>query len=352
MDELHIHLRITEVIQETQDTFTYRLERTNGQPVPYQAGQFLTFLITLHDVEYRRSYSFSSTPGIDNFLAVTIREKQNGEISRYILRHWKTGDEVTALLPSGRFTIDTITTTPRDIFLLGAGSGITPLFSLLKYILHQEPSAHIKLIYSNTSKGRTIFYKQLQQLAGQYPDQLKILHLFSNEPTDDKILLRRLSNSSLEPLIQQQLQYRKEDAQFFVCGPPDYMRMGLLTLTFMGFESAQVHKENFVVNTASQLARIGIPDDASLKQVTLHLHGGTYQLSIPGNRNILGAALLQHIPMPYSCKGGVCGSCTARCTKGKVWMALNEVLTDKEIAEGFILTCTGYAVSAEVVIEI
>ncbi|PSL22610.1 iron-sulfur cluster-binding domain-containing protein [Chitinophaga ginsengisoli] len=349
MDELYIHLRIREVIAETQDAFTYRLETIDGRPLAYQAGQFITFLIYLHGTEYRRSYSFSSAPGIDPYPSVTIREKQNGEISRHILHYWKAGDQVTALLPSGRFTLPGHTSSPRDIFLLGAGSGITPLFSLLKDILHNEPGAHIKLIYSNTSEERTIFHKHLQELAKQFPQQLHIILLFSN---DSEHMVRRLSNLSLEPLVQQQLRYRAADAQFFVCGPPEYMRMILLTLTYMGFEEEQLHKENFVVNTAPQLARIGTPEDSSMKNVELHLRGGVHKLSIPGNHNILGEALAQGIAIPYSCKGGVCGSCTARCTKGEVWMALNEVLTDKEIEQGFVLTCTGYAVSAAVVIEI
>ncbi|PWV54248.1 ferredoxin--NADP reductase [Chitinophaga sp. S165] len=349
MDELYIHLRIREIIAETADAFTYRLETIDGQPLEYQAGQFITFLIYLHGTEYRRSYSFSSTPGIDPYPSVTIREKQNGEISRHILHHWKAGDEITALLPSGRFTLPGHATTPRDIFLFGAGSGITPLFSLLKDILHNEPTAHVKLIYSNTSENRTIFHQQLQELAAKFPQQLHIIRLYSGDPDH---IVRRLSNLSLEPLVKQQLSHRKEDAQFFLCGPPEYMRMILFTLTFMGFAEEQLHKENFVVNTAPQLARIGVPEDTSMKNVELHLRGGVHKLSIPGNHNILGEALAQGIAIPYSCKGGVCGSCTARCTKGEVWMALNNVLTDKEIEQGFVLTCTGYAVSAEVVIEL
>lgn len=350
MDELYVNLRIREVVKETTDTFTYRLETVDGQPLDYQAGQFITFLIYLHGTEYRRSYSFSSAPGIDAYPSVTVREKQNGEISRHILRNWKAGDQLTALLPSGRFTLPGYSTIPRDIFLFGAGSGITPLYAILKDVLHHEPTAHVKLVYSNPSEQRTIFHKQLLELSAQYPDQLHIIHLYSSEPPDH--LVRRLSNMSLEPLVQQHLRYNKQDAQFFVCGPPEYMRMALLTLTFMGFEEEQLHKENFVVNTAPQLARIGVPDDTSLKNVTLHLRGGIHTLSVPGNRNILSAALAEGIAIPYSCKGGVCGSCTARCTKGKVWMALNNVLTDKEIEQGFVLTCTGYAASAEVAIEI
>ncbi len=349
MDELYIHLRIREIIAETADAFTYRLETIDGQALEYQAGQFITFLIYLHGTEYRRSYSFSSTPGIDPYPSVTIREKQNGEISRHILHHWKAGDEIMALLPSGRFTLPGHATNPRDIFLFGAGSGITPLFSLLKEILHNEPTAHVKLIYSNTSENRTIFHQQLQELATKFSQQLHIIRLYSGDPDH---IVRRLSNLSLEPLVKQQLRYRKEDAQFFLCGPPEYMRTILFTLTFMGFAEEQLHKENFVVNTAPQLARIGVPEDTSMKNVELHLRGGVHKLSIPGNHNILGEALAQGIAVPYSCKGGVCGSCTARCTKGKVWMALNNVLTDKEIEQGFVLTCTAYAVSAEVVIEL
>ncbi|MBW8685746.1 ferredoxin--NADP reductase [Chitinophaga rhizophila] len=350
MDELYIYLRIKEVIAETADTRTYRLETVNGEALTYLAGQFITFLIHLHGIEYRRSYSLSSAPGIDPYLAVTIREQQNGEISRHILRSWKAGDHLTALLPSGRFTLPGYSTSPRDIFLLGAGSGITPLYAILKDILHHEPSAHIKLVYSSPSEQRTIFHKQLQELALSYPDQLHIIYLYSSESPDH--MIRRLSNLTLEPMVLQHLRYNKQDAQFFVCGPPEYMRMALLTLNFMGFEEEQLHKENFVVNTAPQLARIGIPEDASLKDVELHFRGNVHKLTIPGNHNILAAALAEGISIPYSCKGGVCGSCTAHCTKGKVWMALNNVLTDKEIAQGFVLTCTGYAASAEVVIEI
>ena len=347
MDDLYLQLRITEIIKETPDAFTYRFENT----ITYQAGQFLTFLITLHGTEYRRSYSFSSTPGIDPYPAVTIREKENGEISRYILRNWKKGDILTAIQPSGRFTLTT-STTPRDIFLLGAGSGITPLYSLLKQTLHQEPTAHVKLIYSNATHERTIFYDQLQTLQAQFKDQLHIMYLFSSDPPEDKITYRRLSNLLLEPLVNEQMRFKSTDARFFVCGPPDYMRMIMLTLTFMGFAEEQLHKENFVVNTSPQLARMGTPDDKTIKEVLLKTKQGEYKLSVPGNMTILNAAMAQGITLPYSCRGGVCGSCTARCPEGKIWMAWNEVLTDKEIAQGFILTCTSYPVSAAVKIEL
>jgi ring-1,2-phenylacetyl-CoA epoxidase subunit PaaE len=349
---VYLRLRITDIIKETPDTFTYRLENTGPEPVAYQAGQFLTFIIQLHGAEYRRSYSFSSTPGIDPYLAVTIREKENGEISRYILRHWQVGDIVTAVQPSGRFTLDTLAETPRDIFLMGAGSGITPLFSLLKHILHHEPGARVTLVYSSPSRERTIFFQQLEALQDKFGAQLNCIYLFSNQAPEEQGLLRRLSNLLLEPLVNEALTHNKADAQFFICGPPDYMRMITLTLTFMGFNAGQLHKENFVVNTGVKLEKIGRPQDASVKKVVLHVGGHTHHMEVPGNQNILSKALEQGIALPYSCKGGVCGSCTAKCTSGKVWMAVNEVLTDKELSQGLVLTCVGYPVSDTVEISL
>lgn len=346
---MYLQLKIVAVKDETPGTRTYYLENTAPEPVVYQAGQFLTFIIQLYNKEHRRSYSFSSTPGIDEHMAVTIREKENGEISRYLLRTWKPGDIITAVEPSGRFTFEPATG-ERDIFLMAAGSGITPVFSLLKQMLREEPAAKITLIYSNTTPERTIFYEQLRTLENGHP-RLKILFLFSNDP-DNHHTYRRLNNILLELLVNEHLLFHKDAAQFFLCGPPEYMRMILLTLHFMGFGDAQLHKENFVITTEAKLARTSLPTDDTPRQVNILLRNETYTLAIPANQTILSYALEHDVPLPYSCKGGVCGSCTALCTSGKVWMSVNEVLTDKELAEGLVLTCVGYPVSDQIDIEL
>lgn len=345
--DLYIQLRITAIIQETPDTLTYRLEEVQGKPVPYKAGQFLTFLIQLHGEEYRRSYSLCSTPGIDPFMAVTIKRITNGEISRFIHRTWKVGDEVKSLLPSGRFTLDSMPDTKRDIFLLGAGSGITPLFSLLQEALHRETAAHITLIYSNRDEKNTIFRQQILNLQQQFADRFTILWILS-DPADTVTTYRRMNNGLLEMIAPQHLKYERDKAQFFICGPSAYMRMVQFTLTFMGFSKSQLHKENFVVNTEAQIAKTEIPQDSSIKQVLLQHLGKETTFPVPGNETILHAALRQGIELPYSCKGGVCGSCIARCAEGKVWMSVNEVLTDRELSQGLVLTCTGYAQSDKV----
>jgi ring-1,2-phenylacetyl-CoA epoxidase subunit PaaE len=350
MNDLYIQLRITAIIPETPDTFTYRFEAVDGKPVLYQAGQFLTFLIVLHGKEIRRSYSLSSTPGIDPHPSVTIKRVTNGEISRHIIRHWQISDIVTSLLPSGRFTLESMPDIKRDLFLIAAGSGITPLFSILKHALKWETAAHITLIYSTRNSANTIFYQQILALQQQYPERLTILWLFS-DPEEATGIFRRMSNSLLEIIAPKHLKYDPELAQFFLCGPAEYMRMVQFTLVFLGFNPAHIHKENFVVNTEAKIARIQIPQDTSIRQVLLNMKGKEQVLEVPGNESILHAALRQDVHLPYSCKGGVCGSCIAKCTGGKVWMSVNEVLTDKELAQGLILTCTGYAQSDQVTLE-
>ncbi|MFB6455625.1 flavin reductase family protein [Chitinophaga sp. Hz27] len=348
---MYLQLRITAIIKETEDTRTYLLENTDNTPITWLPGQFLTFLITLHGITHRRSYSISTTPGIDPLPAITVRRKENGEISRHILHNWQEGDIISAIAPSGRFTPVAPMATPRDIFLLAAGSGISPVFSILKYLLHKEPTAHIKLIYSNSSPDRAIFLEQIQLLEKQYPQQLQVIYLYSNDP-DATHSYRRLSNILLETMVKQYMRYQPADAHFYLCGPPDYMRMIMFTLTFTGFSQEQLHKENFVVNTAVKIEKTGIPEDASLKDLTIRLDGQEYELKIPGNKTILQYALEHSIAMPYSCKGGVCGSCTARCRGGKISMSVNEVLTDREIGNGFILTCVGYVSESPAIIEL
>ncbi len=351
MDELYIQLRIAAVKKETDDTFTYCFERTDGESLDYKAGQFLTFIIPLHGTEYRRSYSLSSTPGISPNPSVTVKWRENGEVSRHIIRHWQVGDVVTTLLPSGRFTLNTQPALKRDIFLMGAGSGITPLYGLLRQALKEEPQSKVTMIYSAKNEQQTIFYNELKALASEHTHRFTLLFFFS-DPTEDSVFtFRRIGNTLLETLAPKHIAYAKSDAQFFICGPLEYMRMCMFTLTFMGFAEEQLHKENFTVNTRFLIQKAGVPNDSSPKQVMLTRQGKTVALEVAGNQNILQTALNKGITIPYSCKGGVCGSCTARCSEGKVWMAANEVLTDKEVADGLILTCVAYPVTDVVKIE-
>jgi len=345
-----LQLRIRRIIPQTPEAATFEFETTAGTPLSYRPGQFLTLLVTVNGRELRRSYSFSSTPGIDPFPAVTVKRVANGEVSRHLLTHWREGDVVTALPPAGRFTSDSSPEAPRDVFLVGAGSGVTPLFSLLKALLRDEPNSRITLIYSNRNEHTALFWREINALTETHAN-LTTIHLLSDPTPATRHYLGRLNIGLLEQLVTGHLHFDRDRAEFYVCGPFPYMRMVRMTLVFMKFREEQIHRENFVVEALSA-ARQPPPHDPSPRRVTLHVGKRTYQLVVPGNRTILQVALEYDVPLPYSCLGGVCSTCSAVCTEGVVRMTLNEVLTARDLAAGWVLTCVGYPDSEAVTLRI
>ena len=346
MTDDFLQLRIIQIVPETPDAKSYFLESVDGKPVSHRAGQFLTLILTHHGHEVRRSYSLSSMPGEP--LRLTIKRLENGEISRYLLATLRVGDVLTSLHPAGRFTLDDNQT--GDLVFLGAGSGITPLFSLLKQVLFTEPDRRITLLYSNPSERAILFRKELDDLLQQFPDRFRLLYLLSN-PSEDWLGLRgRLNNVMLERLLPNLVGTSDwQTLHFYVCGPGDYMRMIQFTLIFSGFRLEQIRRENFVVE---QVFLAPPPALAKDRTVLLRFRGREVEIQVPAYKSILQAALDEGISLPYSCRGGRCSTCAARCTAGSVHMTINDVLTERDLREGWVLTCTGYPESDGVVIEI
>ncbi len=347
--EQTITLRIREIIHEAIETKTFVFERTDGRLVEYQAGQFLTFLISQHGHEIRRSYSMSSAPSVDPFPAITVKRVANGEISRFWMDHAEVGDELTALLPSGRFTLDAHEdplTEDSELFMFGAGSGINPLYSMIKETLTTRPGNKITLIYANRSEDHAIFFQSLQQWQSRYPERLKIIHYFSQPSESWEGLPGRINNSRLEKLMKELVKGQGENARFYLCGPMPLMRTVTITLVFLGFRKEHIRKENFVV-PVPPAPRIELED----RPVKIRFRETDYQLLVPANISILQAALNNGIKLPYSCKGGICSTCAGVCRSGKVQMTINDVLSDQEVKQGWILTCTGYPEDNEVFIE-
>ncbi|CCH56425.1 oxidoreductase FAD/NAD(P)-binding domain protein [Fibrisoma limi BUZ 3] len=352
MNDEFLYLRITEIRAETPDAKSYWLEPVDGRRVPYRAGQFLTLIIEHGGHEVRRSYSLSSAPDVDQQLRLTIKRITNGEISRHLLDTLQVGDVLTSLPPAGRFTIDS--NQPGDLLLLGAGSGITPLFSILKHSLHVEPGRRITLLYSSSNERNVIFRDELDDLQRQFPGRFRLLYLLSN-PADDWHRLRgsvqpgRLNNMMLERLLPTLAGPDLNTVRCYVCGPADYMRMVQFTLVFSGLSPEQIRRENFVID---QVVQTPPPALAVDRTVLLRFRGREIDIQVPAYKSILQAALDEGVSLPYSCKGGRCSTCAARCLSGSVHMTINDVLTDKDLRDGWILTCTGYPESDGVIVEI
>jgi ring-1,2-phenylacetyl-CoA epoxidase subunit PaaE len=340
-----LHWKIINIIDETPETKTYVLEATDNRAVSYDAGQFLTFLIPFRGREIRRSYSLSSTPGVDKHVSITVKKKINGELSRYIHENWHKGTLVTSIAPAGLFRIATRPDARRHFYFIAAGSGIVPVFSLLKKVLHFEPGSRATLIYQNYDEAHIIFHTSLQQLEKQFGDRFHRIDLLSR-PLHAQHKPHRLNNALLEGLIRA-THHLNDTTLFYTCGPLLFMKMVEFTVRVMGFAAEQVRKENFTVDT--------IPPppftlEPAPRQVTVHYGQETFRFTSAWPRTILQAALDNHIALPYSCRGGRCSSCVARCVSGSVKMSINDVLTDKDMREGLVLTCVGYA-ETDVVLE-
>jgi ring-1,2-phenylacetyl-CoA epoxidase subunit PaaE len=339
MTEDILKLKVKRIKWETPDTATFYLSSVAGSLIPYIAGQFITLIFNHRQEEIRRSYSLSSSPD-ERYLAITIKRITNGEISRFMLTKIKEGDVLNALAPAGRFIIRD-NQQKKDIFLFAAGSGITPIFSQLKYILNREGESRLVLIYSSQNAASVLFKDELDKLAAKHPERLTIIHLLSSEAN-------RLNTDKVEKLVKQHVKFNLAEAEFYLCGPFAYMRMIRFDLVYMGIDQEKIRRENFVLETVAVTSGYtSFPP----KNIKIKYHDELHDIVVGENQSILQAALQNNIPLPYSCRGGVCSTCMMKCAGGKVEMVKNDVLTDADLAQGWILTCTGHPLDDGVVIS-
>jgi ferredoxin-NADP reductase len=334
-----LQLKVEAVKWELPDAATFFFTEISGKKINYKAGQFITLVFNHHNDEIRRSYSLSSAPD-EVFLSITVKRIANGEISRFLLTKVKLGDILNAVEPTGRFTI-TGFEEEKDIFLFAAGSGIVPIFSQLKFILKRPGKSRLTLIYSNQNEHSVLFNDEISELSVKHPFRFKAINMLSSEGD-------RLNNQIVEQVVNDNLKFALPNAEFYTCGPFTYMRMIRLTLLFMGLEPGQIRKENFVLETVPVTQSfINFPP----RNIRIHFNNETYDLVVGENQSILQAALQNNIPLPYSCRVGDCSTCAAICKSGKVEIVKNDVLTDADLAAGWILTCTGHPLTDDVVID-
>ena len=342
---LYKTLRVTGIKKETADCKTFFLATTDGEELLYQSGQFLTFVFFKRNEEERRSYSISSAPVLKEPLSVTIKRVENGEYSRKLTDHTKPGDLLTSIGAGGFFVLPEDIKQCQQIFFIAAGSGIAPVYSLIKTILYQHPHIKVVLIYSNTSRQTTIFLDELDKLSVAFAGRFTIEFLFSGAQNLERA---RLSKWLLEILLTTYSKAPWQTTLFYLCGPFDYMRMATIALLENKVPLHNIRKENF----AGLQPEIKIPPpDIEKHAVEIHIGGKLYSINTQYPQTILQSAKKSGIKLPYSCEAGRCGSCAATCSSGSVWMSYNEVLLDEEIEKGKVLTCVGYPVGGDVIIH-
>ena len=316
---------IRDIIDEAAGMKTLVLERRNGEPTPYQAGQFLTLLFSSHGHDLRRSYSFSSAPGVDAFPAITVKRVINGEVSRHLLDHLRVGDVLTALPPAGRFTLDVAGEHAGETVFIAAGSGVVPVFSLLKAVRMVRPHARLRVLTQQHDTASSPFRGAMAAMGLEWAENLTVRD-------------GRLTKDKLEEWVRG-AGVVGGGAYVYLCAPFEFMRMAQIVLRTMGVADERIRREHFTVGPVPPAPPVF---DATPKKVLVRAAvDRTFVVTWP--ESILTAALRQGVPLPYSCRAGRCSSCVARCRKGSVRMTHNEVLTEQDLRDGLVLTCVGYA---------
>lgn len=319
-------------------TFTFK----EGHGISYKAGQYLTFVLTQNNEEIRRSYSIVSSPHLNEPLTIGVKRVENGAFSRRLIDSAKPGDELLTTGAGGLFTLPGNLQNYRQLFFLAAGSGITPILSLIKTVLHVH-TQQVVLIYSTASPEKTAFFEELKELDVKFSDRFHLQVLFSNSP---QLSSARLYRELLQQLVVQFSIAHHHQTLYYICGPEAYMRMCTYTLQEEGVSKENIRKEDFVIQkTKPPRAE---PPDKNDHTVAVESGGEQYRFKVSYPDTILQSAKKQGIRLPYSCEVGRCGNCVAKCIEGKVWLSYNEVLTEKDLQSGLTLTCVGHPVGGDV----
>lgn len=322
------------------------LSFSEGHSISYEPGQYLTLIDKSGNHEIRRSYSILSIPNLNEPLTIGVKRIENGHFSRKLIDKTKIGDTLICSGVGGFFKLPENIPSITQIVLFAAGSGITPVYSLIKSALYSRPELKIVLFYSNRSAQTTALYEQLKSLQQLFSERITIYFLFSSSK---QIREARLSRDILLDFLQT-IQTKLDQTYFYTCGPETYMMKVMFVLHEFGVSTDRVRKEEFLFRKT--VGTPVLPPDKASHSVTIHINSVTHKLKVEYPDSILQAAKKKKIALPYSCETGKCGNCAARCLKGKVWMSNNEVLTNSDLLSGLTLTCVGHPVEGDVELQI
>jgi len=351
----YLFLKVKEIEKETDEASTIHFWHPLNEVVAYRPGQFLTLLLPQDDKKVRRSYSMSSSPYTDVSLAITIKRVPGGFASNLLLDTIKEGDVLEAMEPTGNFFPKQEDDQIRQVVFIGAGSGITPLFSILKSILMVEQESEVFLLYGSRSEEGIIFNEKINALKAKYKERFSVVHTLSQASDEWQGEKGRLNKTHILKIIEGLPALNKKEAEYFLCGPDDMMEEAHRALAILAVPEKQIRKESFLTATAAQPGEVTMEEeDDTLKtrEITLFYEGTEYKLPVKPHETVLEAALNMDIDLPYSCQAGMCTACLGRCTSGKVHLDEEDALSEAELNEGFILTCVSRPMSDDVVIEV
>jgi ring-1,2-phenylacetyl-CoA epoxidase subunit PaaE len=348
-------LKIAEVRRETPDAVSIRFEISDElkEAFAFKAGQHLTLRTDLNGEDLRRNYSVCAAPH-ENEIRIAVKQMPGGRFSSWANGALQAGHSVEVLPPMGRFVLpQTADPAPYYVALAG-GSGITPVLSILKTILRENPQSRFTLLYGNRDSVSIMFLEELEGLKNRYLGRLEVYHFLENETEEVELFNGRIDRAKCEDVFSSLVDVAAADA-FFICGPGPMMDAAEEALKARGVSADKVFIERFSTGavSAEQLAREEVlQKKAAGTEITVTLDGRRAKIPFSAEKgNILECVQAAGLPAPYACKGGVCTTCRAKVLSGTVAMKKNYGLTDAEVAQGYVLTCQSVPTSQNVVLS-
>jgi ring-1,2-phenylacetyl-CoA epoxidase subunit PaaE len=347
-------LEVASVARETRDAIalTFVVPRELEQAFRFLQGQHLTLRADIAGEDLRRSYSICSAVQ-DGDLRIAVKKAPGGAFSTWMNEQVRVGQVIDVMPPMGHFNVPLDPANRKHYLAFAAGSGITPLLSIIKTTLSAEPHSRFTLFYGNRSSSAVIFREDLADLKDRYLQRLNLVYVMSREPQDIAILNGRIDEQKANQLLAHWVDLADIDTAF-VCGPDGMMQAVSKALQARRFPKARIKIELFAASIPKHVHKAPAQPapGRSECEVTVIMDGAARSYTLEkGKENILDAALKQGIELPYSCKGGVCSTCRAKLVEGEVDMDVNFALEDYEVARGFILCCQSYPVTDKVVVD-
>lgn len=328
-------------------SISFVVPETLKETFSFKAGQYITLKTIIEGQEVRRDYSLCVSPKSGE-LKVAIKEVKDGTFSAFANNTLKVGDTLEVASPKGRFIFEPNDSKTKNIAAFAAGSGITPILSIIKCALEEEVYSKVILVYGNKSTDETMFLNELLELQHQYKDRFSIQFVFSQQDEDDSIF-GRIEKSTVNYVMKNKHKHVEVDA-FYLCGPEAMIHTVKDVLTEHDIDESRIHFELFKASKTEELGKEN--NVASGKtNITITVDDETTTFEMSQKQTILEAALDEDLDAPYSCQGGICSSCLARIKDGEATMRQNNILTESEVAEGLILTCQAHPTTGTVVVD-
>lgn len=348
-------LKVKELKKETSDAVSIRFEIPSEVKhiFNYKHGQYLTLRFFINGKDERRSYSISSCPVIDESPTVTVKAVVGGVVSNYITDKVKVGDEIDVMPPLGNFTIDLNENNDKTYFLIGAGSGVTPLISIIRTILEIEKNSKVYFVYVNRSEDSIIFYQKLIEIKNKFFDRFTLNHVLTQPTPNWPGNKGRLDKNRIIELINKFIPNEKLISEYFLCGPSGLMQESLAALQTLNVNNSKIHKETFIIDLEENKPKKEhtTQDNGNIDSLKVVLYGEEHTIKIAKDETILVAGMRAGIDPPFSCQIGACSTCRAKVISGQVRMEDDDALTEGEIQQGYVLTCTSYPLTNDVLVS-